>query len=71
MTLKVADRMWMYTAATAAGEPNLAVWLKDCAMFAGDDRDWAMCHVGEKYQHLSLCSEGFGSLKETLVRLTL
>lgn len=49
--------------------PNLAVWLKDCAMFAGEDRDWAMCHVGEKYQHLSLCSEGFGSLKETLVRL--
>lgn len=46
--------------------PNLAVWLKDCAIFAGEDRDWAMCHVGEKYQHLSLCSEGFGSLKETL-----
>lgn len=49
--------------------PKLAVWLKDCAMFAGEDRDWAMCHVGEKYQHLSLCSKGFRSLKETLVRL--
>lgn len=49
--------------------PNLAVWLKDCAMFAGEERDWAMCHVGEKYQHLSLCSEGFGSLKETLCAL--
>lgn len=68
MTLKVADRMWMYTAATAPCQ----IWpcgFKDCAMFAGEDRDWAMCHVGEKYQHLSLCSEGFGSLKEALWRL--
>lgn len=58
----------MYTAATRS-LPKLAVWLKDCAMFAGEDRDWAMCHVGEKYQHLSLCSKGFRSLKETLMCL--
>lgn len=49
--------------------PDLAVWLKDCAMIAGEDRDWAMCHVGEKYQHLSLCSERFASQEETLARL--
>lgn len=48
----------------------LRVALKIVLCFCGGrNRDWAMCHVGEKYQHLSLCSEGFRSPKETLCAL--
>lgn len=43
------------------------IWFKDCAMCVGEDGDWATCHVGEKNQHLSLCSEHFASLKEARV----
>lgn len=43
--------------------PDAAAWLKDCALIAGEDGDWAMCHVGEEYRHLSLCSEKVSLLR--------
>lgn len=39
-----------------------------CAVFAGVDGDGAVCHMFEKYQHLSLCSQRFRSLQEALER---
>lgn len=53
----------MYTAASASLLPKAAVWLKDCALIAGEDGGWAMCHVGEEYRHLSLCSEKVSPLR--------
>lgn len=59
--------MWTYAAASASLPPDAAPLLIDCALIAGEDGDWAMCHVGEEYRHLSLCSaKGFAAQEETV-----
>lgn len=53
----------MYAATRASLPPDAALLLIDRAVIAGEDGDWAMCHVGEEYRHLSLCSEKVSPLR--------